>query len=182
MWGDKLFSPSSPSLACTYYRPVTHLPPTVTVNNVSKHCQKSPGWGWDRKGQNWPQVKTTGLGYLGPGLSLKRYNQFQCKPYINFQLLTVILFVCSTFMTLNILPVFEELKTASSIFYDCVLIIQIIYNTLTQAPFSRIFCYKAIIYNTSQTVHQCHFFLLSLNCFLCWLAIIFKEVMLNYVG
>lgn len=70
-------------------------------------------------------------------------------------------------MTLNILPIFEELKIASSLFYDCDMIIKVIYNILTQAPLSSIFSYKAIIYNIPQTVHLCRFLHWSLIRVLC---------------
>lgn len=85
----------------------------------------------------------------------------------NFQLLTIMLFVCTTLRTLNILPILEELKIASSLFYNYDMIIQVIYNVLTQAPFSSIFSYKAIIYNIPQTVHLCRFLHWSLIRVLC---------------
>lgn len=79
----------------------------------------------------------------------------------------IILFVCTALMAFSMLPVFEELKIASSLFYDCDMIMQVIYNILTQTPFSSIFSYKAIIYNIPQTVHLCRFLHWSLISVLC---------------
>lgn len=72
-----------------------------------------------------------------------------------------------TLVTFNILPILEELKIASSAFCDCDMVIQVIYNIVTQAPFSSTFSYKAIIYNIPQTVHLCRVLHWSLICVLC---------------